>query len=185
VVSDNKTGNPSPELEVLRQAIEKKWLGELHQPGVKTRQYIDKFFNCKRIAGKISASVEGNHGNYTVNVELKGNDRLTSACSCYIGKSGGCHHCLALALTFLKNPESFEAVELVGLEKVRKPEDLEVFLKSVSLEKLLENLKAIGISQKQMAETVGMSPRQLTLIKTSESRNRFYTELGAVKLACL
>jgi hypothetical protein len=148
-------------LAQLKQAIEEKWQLELRQPGSKTAQYVNEFFRRQRLAGKISARVEGNHGTYTVSVELKGNDQLTSACSCYIGKSGGCHHCLALALTFLEAPESFEAIEAVGLEKIRNLQDLEAFLKGVSLEQLLEDLKASGISQKQIAETLGMSPRQL------------------------
>lgn len=169
----------------LKQAISEKWSWELRQPPSRAQQYVNEFFGCQRLAGKISARVEGNHGTYTVSLELKGSQRLISACSCYIGKSGGCHHCLALALAFLASPDSFEAIEPVGLEKITTPQELEAFLKGVSLEQLLEDLKAIGISQKQLAETVGISPRQLSVVKSSESRNRFYNELGALKLACV
>jgi hypothetical protein len=36
-----------------------------------------------------------------------------------------------------------------------------------------------------LADIIGMNPRHLSSIKSSELRNRFYNELGATKLACL
>ena len=42
-----------------------------------------------------------------------------------------------------------------------------------------------GITQKAFAEAMGMNPRHLTAVKSSERRNRTYNELGAIKLACL
>jgi len=41
------------------------------------------------------------------------------------------------------------------------------------------------ITQKALAEGMGMNPRHLTAIKSSELRNRYFNELGATKLACL
>lgn len=174
-------------LVALKAAIQREWgIGlTLPDPGEKTRQYIDQFFSRKLLANKISGKVEGNHGTYRVTIELKANNRLTSACSCYIGKGGGCHHCLALGYTFVKAPQSFEVIAVKRLEAVKTTQDLEVFLKEVSLASLLEDLKANGITNKQLAETVGISPRQLSVIKASEERNRFYNELGPLKLSCL
>jgi hypothetical protein len=171
--------------EALQAAMQSAWGRDPILPGEKARQYVDQFFSRKLLVNKISGKVEGNHGTYSVTIELKANNRLSSACSCYIGKGGGCHHCLALGYTFLQAPQSFEVIAVKRLEAVKTTEDLQVFLKEVTLDSLLEDLKANGISQKQLAETVGISPRQLSLIKAGEARNRFYNELGPLKLSCL
>ncbi len=39
-----------------------------------------------------------------------------SACSCYIGRSGGCHHCDALAQTFLDAAESIKQKRRQGIQ---------------------------------------------------------------------
>ena len=91
----------------------------------------------------------------------------------------------SVGLYLLASPQSFEVVAVKRLEAVKTTEDLAVFLKEVTLDSLLEDLKARGISQKQLAETVGISQRQLSLIKAGEARNRFYNELGPLKLSCL
>lgn len=57
--------------------------------------------------------------------------------------------------------------------------------KAKRLDSLLQDLKSQGISQKDFAESIGMNPRHLSSIKSSEMRNRYYNELGATKLACL
>lgn len=183
--TSSATSEISAGLEALKAAIQSEWGRGLILPGEKARQYVDQFFSRKFLVNKISGKVEGNHGTYTVTIELKANNRLTSACSCYIGKGGGYHHCLALGYTFVKAPQSFEVVAVKRLEAVKTMEDLQVFLKEVTLDSLLEDLKARGISQKQLAETVGISQRQLSLIKAGEARNRFYNELGSLKLSCL
>ena len=46
-------------------------------------------------------------------------------------------------------------------------------------------MKAQGITQTAFAESIGMNPRHLSAIKSSELRNRYFNELGATKLACL
>jgi hypothetical protein len=63
--------------------------------------------------------------------------------------------------------------------------DVQAYLQSVTLEDLLGQLKAQGITQKAFAEQIGMNPRHLTAIKSSELRHHYYNELGATKLACL
>ena len=55
----------------------------------------------------------------------------------------------------------------------------------MTLDALLQQLKERGITQKALAESLGMNPRHLTAIKSSETRNRYFNELGAVKVACL
>ena len=51
----------------LRSAIQRRWSGK---PSVKARPYIESFFSRTRSAEKIAAQVEGNHGTYTVPIEL-------------------------------------------------------------------------------------------------------------------
>ncbi|MDI6768522.1 MAG: hypothetical protein QMD04_02460, partial [Anaerolineales bacterium] len=169
------------EIDVLNQAILKNWSSK---PGDKAKGYIGKFFNRVRIGAKITAQVVGNHGTYTVSIQAT--DLTTkSACSCYIGKGGYCHHCAALAATFLNAPDSFVEKIAKKLDDVRKLEDVTEFLQSTTLESLLAQLKEKGISQKTFAASIGMSTQHLSAVKSSELNNRFYHELGATKLACL
>lgn len=74
---------------------------------------------------------------------------------------------------------SKDKADLSGLD------DLPPYLKNTTLAELLSELKAIGISQKAFAESIGMNPRHLGAVKSSEQRNHFFNELGAIKLACL
>lgn len=169
------------DLARLQNAIRRHWPG---RPGEKAQRYIGQFFDATRFGTKIAARVEGNYGTYRVSVEAQ-EAGVTSACSCYIGKHGGCHHCHALALTFLQQPEQFVELKSRPLEQVNVPADLPEYLRSITLEQLLDDLKAHGITQKSFAEAMGMNPRHLTAVKSSEGRNRYFNELGAIKLACL
>lgn len=150
----------------------------------KAKNYVDKFSDCSRIGKKIVGKVKGNHGTYTVSILVEG-EAVSSACSCYIGGDGGCHHCIALGMTFLRDPKSFKISRSKNLKNVRTPNELKGYLKKITLDKLLKDLKANGITQKAFANSIGMNPGHLSSIKSSELRNRFYNELGATKLACL
>ncbi len=170
-----------PDIESLQKTIKKNWN---HTPSAKAQSYVGQFFDRALYPDKIVARVDGNYGVYRVSIEIH-NKIVKSACSCYIGKHGYCHHCHALALTFLNNPDSFQFVEEPKLQKIKGLEDIHSFLTAKTLEILLKELKDKGISQKDFAESIGMSSRHLTSIKSSELRNRYYNELGATKLACL
>jgi hypothetical protein len=63
--------------------------------------------------------------------------------------------------------------------------ELQAYLAGVTLEELLAQLKAHGITQKAFAEGIGMNSRHLGAIKSAELRNHFFMELGATKLAVL
>ena len=165
----------------LKNIIENKWS---EPPDKKTRRYLGEFFDRTRIGNKIIAKVEGNHGTYTVSIEAKGKI-ISSACNCYIGKQGGCHHCRALALTFIKDAESFKAIRQKRLTSVRTMEDIAVYLRRTTLDSLLDEMKSKGITHKAFAESIGMNTRHLSSINSCEKRNMFYNELGATKLACL
>ena len=169
------------DIQALQSAIQARWPSA---PSIKARPYLGQFFNRKRTDRKIVAKVQGNYGTYTVSIEAKAN-AIKSACSCYIGKGGFCHHCEALAHTFLKEAESFQEVRKKSLQQVRTPDDVQSFLSGRTLDSLIQDLKASGITQKDFAEMIGMNPRHLSAIKSSELQNRFFNELGATKLACL
>lgn len=165
----------------FQKLLRSTWPGP---PGEKARHYIDKFYTLERIGDRIMGKVEGNHGTYIVAIEVKGS-QVSSRCSCYIGKHGFCHHCAALAYTFLQTPSSF--LEVIAKDKtdLANLSDLPAYLKSTTLEMLLSELKSQGITQKAFAESIGMNPRHLAAVKSSELRNHYFNELGAIKLASL
>lgn len=169
------------EVEQLKAAIQGRWSGE---PSVKAARYINSFFNATRTGNKIAAQVEGNDGTYTVSIQVD-KQMPSSACSCYIGKGGFCHHCEALAFAFLKHSAQFRESKAKTLADIHEVKDLEAYLKGVTLEALLKQLANNAITQKRFAESIGMSSRHLSAIKSSELRNRYFKELGATKLACL
>jgi hypothetical protein len=164
----------------------KKLVGkELRGDGVseKVNRYIGKFCECRVKNERILAKVKGNYGEYTVSLKLDAR-RVDFNCSCYVGKHG-CHHCLALAHTFLKDSESFEIITETKRSDVKNLEQLGSYLDYVTLGELMDELKSVGISQKEFAKATGTTSQHLSSVKTSETRNRFYKGLGATKLACL
>jgi uncharacterized Zn finger protein len=169
------------ELEQLHTAIRRQWS---RVPSKKAQPYINAFSARVRSSTKITAKVVGNHGTYTVSIQLDAQG-FTSACSCYIGKHGYCHHCEALALTFIHDPSLFKVVMPKQRKDVRNLTDVRAYLDSVTLEALLTQLKDKGITQQAFAEQIGMNTRHLAAIKSSELRHHYFNELGATKLACL
>jgi hypothetical protein len=85
----------------------------------------------------------------------------------------------------MQDPDPFKVVKPKQRKDVRNLEDVQAYLQSVTLEDLLGQLKARGITQKAFAEQIGMNPRHLAAIKSSELRHHYFNELGATKLACL
>jgi uncharacterized Zn finger protein len=169
------------EIEEIKAAIIR------HQWGMsgaeKVTRYVGKFFDRQRIGKKITVRVVGNHGTYTVSLSVKAG-RADGACSCYVGRNG-CHHCVALAKTFMDNPESFVAVAGKRRTNIRTLDDLASYLKYVTLAKLIDQMKERGVTQTAFAESIEMNPRHLAAIKSSEARHRYFNELGATKLAVL
>jgi hypothetical protein len=91
----------------------------------------------------------------------------------------------ALAITFLDDPRAFKTVKLKQAKDVRQLTDVRAYLDSVTLDTLLSQLKAEGITQKAFAEQIGMNTRHLAAIKASELHHHYFNELGATKLASL
>lgn len=174
---------PFSDYEALKIAIEQRWP---HPPGDKARRYIGKFLETTRLGTRIAGRVVGNHGTYTVTIQVeKDSAGINSACSCYIGKGGYCHHCHALGLTFLQSPETFVELKTRPLEAVATPDDMLECLRGVTLDDLIGQLRAIGITQKAFAASIGTSTQHLSAVKASERRNRYFHDLGAIKVACL
>ena len=166
---------------VMQKALRSTWPGSARE---KARRYIGKFYALERIGERISGKVEGNHGVYSVSIWVD-EGLVMSTCGCYIGKHGSCHHCEALARTFLQHPGGFVEVTSKERTDLSSLGDLSDYLKTTTLDALLSDLKAKGITQKAFAESIGMNPRHLGAVKSSERRNHFFNELGAIKLACL
>ncbi len=82
-------------IEQLKAALRGDWFAN-YKLDAKAKRYVGQFFDRKLAGKKLSAKVEGNHGTYTVSITAKANG-FNSACSCYVGSDGGCHHCDALA----------------------------------------------------------------------------------------
>ena len=169
------------DLDLLQTTIRRRWSWV---PSKKAKGYVNAFSAAERRGTKITAKVVGNHGTYTVSIQVD-EQGLRSACSCYIGKHGNCHHCEALAITFLDNPSAFKIIKTKQVKDVRHLTDVRAYLDSVTLDTLLSQLKAKGITQKAFAEQIGMNTRHLAAIKSSELRHHYFNELGATKLACV
>jgi uncharacterized Zn finger protein len=172
---------PQCELEDLKQAIQGRWSAK---PSDKARKYIGKFIDMTRIALKITAKVHGNYGKYNVAIQVE-NHKIRAACSCYVGADGHCHHCEALAHTFIQEEETFQELQPITQQGIDDLFDIRSFLQKTTLDSLLKELKSHGISQKDFAESIGMSTQHLSSVKSCELKQRHYHELGATKLACL
>ena len=128
------------ELEQLQTAIRRQWP---RVPSKKAQPYVHAFSATVRQGTKITAKVVGNHGTYTVSIQLNAQG-LTSACSCYIGKHGSCHHCEALALTFLADPGAFNIVKVTQRKDVHALTDVQAYLRSVTPGSLTDTAQSPG-----------------------------------------
>ncbi len=169
------------EIEEFKRIIAKKY-GETSIYD-KVRKYIGEFYDGEVKNNKITADVVGNHGAYTVSLKIYG-EYIDAQCSCYIGKDG-CHHSTALAHTFLKNPEEFEIIKEVKRTRLNTLEKIRDYLDYVTLEDLTDEMASLGLTQSDLAKASGTSSAHISAVKRSEARNRYFKELGVVKMACL
>ncbi len=72
-----------PNLDLLQTAIRRRWS---RVPSQKAKPYVHAFSATERRGTKITAKVVGNHGTYTVSIQIE-EQGLRSACSCYIGST--------------------------------------------------------------------------------------------------
>jgi hypothetical protein len=85
----------------------------------------------------------------------------------------------------LAEPDSFVVIEKVEKTAVIDLNTLQAYLNSITLDELMKQLRAKGMTQKAFCESIGMTSRHLSTIKSSERRNRHFHELGATTLAVL
>ncbi len=64
-------------------------------------------------------------------------------------------------------------------------DDLERYLKTTTLESLLDECRARGITQKRLAAMFQLPPNFLTVVKSSERKGHYFNFIGACKIACL
>jgi hypothetical protein len=95
-----------------------------------------------------------------------------------------CKHAAALGLTYLRDPGSFKALATADRTEVRALADVVRFLKGTSLEDLVSELQARGITQKQLVDILGINGGLFYSAKRLEKRGRRYGFLNACKLAC-
>ncbi|MBI2191994.1 MAG: hypothetical protein HYU36_08425 [Planctomycetes bacterium] len=95
-----------------------------------------------------------------------------------------CKHAAALGLTYLHDPGSFKDIPKTNRTEVRALADVSKFLKGTSLDALVEELRARGITQKQVVEILGINSGLFGSAKRLEKRGRRYGFLNACKLAC-
>ena len=72
-----------------------------------------------------------------------------------------------------ESPQIFREVQPTAREAIRSLADLQAYLQGVTLETLLAELKANGITQTAFAASIGMNTRHLSAVKSSELRNHF------------
>ncbi len=143
------------ETTALQTAIRAQWRAS---PSEKAKRYIGQFFESD--AHQIEDHWQGawQPGTYVVSIESTA-DRVSSGCSCYVGKGGFCHHCEALAHTFLQEPSAFREVQPTAREAIRSLADLQTYLQGVALQTLLAELKASGITPTAFAASIGINTR--------------------------
>jgi len=137
------------DFDILRTVVKRYWSSG---PSSKAKRYVNTFLAAERRGTKITAKVVGNHGTYTVSIQGD-KQGLTSTCSCYIGKYGHCHHCEALALTFLNDPTLFKTVKQTPSKEMQNLTDVRAYLESLTLDSLLNTQRPQ--SEGDPAESLG------------------------------
>jgi methionyl-tRNA synthetase len=131
--------------ETVKQILRIRWQ---RTTSPKTQKYINQFFDIFTVRGGLYAKVEGNHGTYRVAI-FQYNDQIDATCSCYIGKNGYCHHCEALARTFLLNPTGITAIpthHVVDVLAATTPQQINDYIRSTALDEIIHELERQGIS---------------------------------------
>lgn len=149
----------------------------------RAQDYVGAFENPEATSREIRGNVTGNYGTYTAILRRIG-DSLEFACSCPAADDMDCKHAAALGLTYLRDPGVFQEMAKADRAEVRAVADVSKFLKGSTLERLVEELRARGITQKQVIEILGINSGLFGSAKRLEERGRRYGFLNACKLAC-
>jgi hypothetical protein len=86
-------------------------------------------------------------------------------------------------LSYFVTPNQAEAqMELLEFDNLS---NLELYLKDTTLESLLGECRARGITQKRLATMFRLPPNFLSVVKSSERKGHYFNFIGACKIACL
>jgi predicted XRE-type DNA-binding protein len=168
----------------VKHLLQNRWQGGISP---KAQKYVNVFFDVFALRGGLYAKVEGNHGVYRVSL-FHFNNQIDATCSCYIGKSGYCHHCEALARTFLLNPTSIPTIpayQLADISAAATPEQIYHFTRSAALAEILQELERNRVSIKSVAESMGLSPQRIRALMKKEQQQGILDELIPLKLASI
>ncbi|MBE7554290.1 MAG: hypothetical protein HS126_24790 [Anaerolineales bacterium] len=138
------------DVEVLKEALQRHWPG---QPDNKARGYVGQFLMERAWEQKFQPRWRVITAFTPCQSESTSEESLLLVV--VIGKHGYCHHCAALALTFLNDPASFSEIKTKPLAAVQGLAELTEYLHSVTLDELLQELKARGITRKPLPKALG------------------------------
>lgn len=170
--------------DLIQQILKTRWQETVT---AKTQHYIGAFFDMFSLRHGIYAKVQGNHGIYRVSI-FPEKSHPEATCSCYIGKDGYCHHCEALAHTFLLNPLAFTIIpeqHIADIIGATIPEQINTATRSAALADIVEELERNGIRVKDVAESMGLSAQRFRAMIKRERQQGIVDDLTPIKLACV
>ncbi|PDW00642.1 hypothetical protein [Candidatus Viridilinea mediisalina] len=175
------TSNPK---EIVEQILQARWHSTISG---KAQTYVGQFFDAFTLRQGVYAKVQGNHGIYRVSI-FPGNKNVSATCSCYIGKSGYCHHCEALAHAFLLYPETFTAIPkytMADVSAATTPERIHSVVRSLALAAVIEELEQNNMNLKGIAVSMGVSEQKIRSLIKKERQQGIIDDLTPLKLACV
>ncbi|MDY6820934.1 MAG: hypothetical protein SVN78_04865 [Deferribacterota bacterium] len=150
----------------------------------RAENYIGRFFDCEFDGSTIRGKIKGNHGVY--NVELKiDTDPLEYKCDCKTAQKMFCKHAAALGLTYIYTPWMFTSTAKIDKEDIKTLKDLEIYLCSIKLKNLVEELKRKGIEVSKLVELTGIPVQQIFSIVKDDQNGRNHILTKPLKLAFL
>jgi uncharacterized Zn finger protein len=150
----------------------------------RAENYIGRFYDCELKDNTLIGKVRGNHGIYNVKLKID-SDPLQYSCDCETAKKMFCKHAAALGLTYIYTPWIFITNVNIDRSEVKSLEDLDLYLRSVKLKNLVEELKAKGIGIAKLVELLGISVQQLSSVMKDDLNGKFHILTIPLKLSCL
>ncbi len=144
----------------------------------RAENYVGKFHNCSIDNSCIKGTIKGNHGDYTVSMDID-TDPIQFKCDCEKGQEVFCKHAAALGLTYIYTPWVFASNQKMDRNALRTTDDIQFYVKTTKLKQLLDDLKAAGVSVSQLAELTGIAMKQIScLVKDdTDGKNHSLTDL--------
>jgi len=150
----------------------------------RAENYVGKFNNCSIEGANIKGTIRGNHGDYTVNLKID-SDPIQFDCNCGKDKSHFCKHAAALGLTYIYTPWVFASNQKMDRKALRTTDDIQFYIKTTPLKKLLDELKSIEVSISQLSTLTGVTMKQLSSIVKEDANGTHHNLTDPLKLTCL